>query len=417
MRYLLPFAMSLVLTGLGLAQENDRSDISIEDQGLAIEQIEANAASASFKGTENFDAAVYYAHIEQGLALITGHPSGKGRAFLARPKTIPKAPVSPEAIELMRNDVARQEQIKRQLRKAIGIRVVNGEVVGKSEYTSAVALRNVDLSLTCTGVVIRSGVILTAAHCVCAFRYGRFDGDNLEITTSKRDWNETRAFFGNPGISGDTLVADISGGGFIKSPGGVVKEPVCDRMRTHRKICSPDLAVLMYPDGKTPDYVTPAALPSSDLVNSFLDGDSGATVDAVGFGAKRLERENWTTASGLTDVVPQNNKLLGTLPVYGRCPVNACGLKSHGCSIEDDLVMMDHGFINTIDQVDTCTGDSGGPVFFASEIENGIVNGRPNTLIGITSRPRLDSDVCGPGGIYARVDTNHVRSFLADYLE
>ena len=70
---------------------------------------------------------------------------------------------------------------------------------------------------------------------------------------------------------------------------------------------------------------------------------------------------------------------------------------------DGEIVLTDHGL-----GVDTCAGDSGGPVYMR---DKNLLSWR---LAAITSRAVRPDGACGPGGIYGIVDDTVVKWLRSD---
>jgi len=188
----------------------------------------------------------------------------------------------------------------------------------------------------CTGVLIAPGAVLTAGHCATA----------TEVLLDAADY--------------------ATSGGELYTVAEVVVHPDGDEVV--------DLAVLLL-DGATDIPPAPLALGCA-LDEALVDG---AGVRLVGYGA--------------TD-------RFGTIPTsllheaLGEVQDHDCDALERGCR---EAISPGGELIAGGDGVDTCIGDSGGPVYL--ETPWGLF------LVGITSRGVTDATAyCEGGGIYVRPD-------------
>ena len=219
--------------------------------------------------------------------------------------------------------------------------VVNGNPVSSGDWmdTAAIYFGN---QVGCTGVLIAPNAVLSAGHCV--------DG----ITAVKLGTN------------------DFSSGGERIKVTEIIEYPQSQR--------SYDLAILIL---ETPSTMEPRMIARGCVLD---DLDVGAEVTIVGYGA----------------LDPQGNQ-------YGS------ELMEGFTTIDDpECTDMQSGCVNSVspggelgaggsDDVDSCYGDSGGPLYLNTD--------HGDYLVGITSRGYNSSWDCGGGGIYVRPDA------VIDWLE
>lgn len=223
--------------------------------------------------------------------------------------------------------------------------VVGGEEAEPGKWP-ALAAPHYNGVPTCTGVLIHAELVLTAGHCDAASLNGVLVGAHDR--------------------------SDVESGSFH----GLVDHIVHDRAYD-----TYDVTVLVL-DEAAP--FEPAEL-------------------AIGCAAPALadDAEAWVVGYGATDGAGNDRTDLlheVLLPVVDA----DCDSVDRGCNPE---VSPGGELIAGGDGLDSCVGDSGGPLFVVGS------NGRPY-LAGITSRAAVPASVpCGDGGIYVRVDA------VADWIE
>lgn len=199
----------------------------------------------------------------------------------------------------------------------------------------------------CTSVLIAPDVLLTAAHC-----FG-------SPYAAKRVVLDTTDLAGSDGVVVDVL------------EGWVYPEP----FDTY------DIAVFVLAE---PAPVAHRPLLLDCLVDDYLV--EGAKVTIAGFGAT-------------DDFARQTTTLLHEATTTVTDP--ACDRREAGCNLD---VAPTGELVAGGDGVDSCVGDSGGPLYLHTP--SGVY------LAGITSRAALPASTpCGSGGIYVRADA------VADWVE
>ncbi|MFT5686060.1 MAG: trypsin [Myxococcota bacterium] len=219
--------------------------------------------------------------------------------------------------------------------------VVGGSAVSSGDWpdTAAIYFGN---QVGCTGVLIAPNAVLSAGHCA--------DG----ITAVKLNTN------------------DYSSGGERIMVAEIIEYP--DSQRTF------DLAVLILESDATAE---PRVIARGCALED-LDADAQVTV--VGYGAQNPQgtQYNSTLMEGFTTVDDPE-----------------CTDFSSGC-VRDISPGGELG-AGASDEVDSCYGDSGGPLYLTTD--------HGDYLVGITSRGYNTSWDCGGGGIYVRPDA------VIDWLE
>ncbi|HEY0070383.1 MAG TPA: trypsin-like serine protease [Chloroflexia bacterium] len=215
------------------------------------------------------------------------------------------------------------------------IEVIGGEETDQFPDCCAVGG---DAGYYCSGTLIAPRVVVTADHC----------------EDVPRGYHITRVFLG---------------GSDIYQPGQGETVPVLEQF-SHPEV---DLRVLVLERAATVKH-----RPVADV--ALLSGATHATV--VGFG--NVDRDG---------SFGYGRKLRAEVPITTPDCAAVGDAKEYGCLPGREIVAGHTGL-----QVDSCTGDSGGPLYLKA-------NGDEYFLVGVTSRgQRSASTVCGDGGIYVRVD-------------
>ncbi len=223
--------------------------------------------------------------------------------------------------------------------------ITGGEPAPPGAWPSIVSIQAEQVH-QCTGVLVAPKLVLTAGHC---------DGPHLDTV-----------------FVGGTNLWDFSTGEVVS---------IENRVRYPESWRTYDVTLVELSEPATPP---PIAIGRSCALEHLKDG---ATVDLVGFGATDI----WGTIA--THVLMEARTTI----------IDAdCSQTDAGCN---SSVQPGGEFIAGGAGVDTCTGDSGGPVYLWTPW------GEP-VLAGLTSRAASPADTpCGEGGIYVRADA------IADWVE
>lgn len=214
-------------------------------------------------------------------------------------------------------------------------RVVGGSAVAQGDWPDAVALFSGN-TFKCSGVLVAPDVVLTAAHCDFAF---------TRAVVGSNDWRD--------GTSVDVESSTSYENFWSTYDIAVVKlvEPITD--------------------------VEPRVLATDCVAEQFVI--NGAEVSIVGFGATD------PFATDFDSLLYEATSVL----VDSRCSNT-----EEGCNLQ---VAPGGEVIAGGDGVDSCLGDSGGPLYLHT------LHGE--YLLGLTSRAVATAEEpCGDGGIYARPD-------------
>jgi len=222
------------------------------------------------------------------------------------------------------------------IQTAIAQHVVGGSAVAQGDWQDAVAVYK-GSTVQCTGVLVAPTVVLTAAHCV---------GGITAVRLGTNDYNK--------------------GGELIE---------VLRSARHPNSSNTYDIAALILADAAP---VPPRMIAQDCVLDTYLI--DGADVSVVGFGA--------TDSQGL--------KFTSTL-MEGFTTVDDadCSDIESGCNV--DVSPGGELGAGGSDKVDSCFGDSGGPLY--------LLTPKGDYLVGITARGyNGNGPPCGQGGIYVRPD-------------
>jgi len=213
--------------------------------------------------------------------------------------------------------------------------IVGGEPAESGDWPDAAAVF-VGSGVHCMGVLIAEDLVLTAAH--CAFGLS-------EVVLNSNDYT----------VGGEVLA-------------------VADQVAHEDSWNTFDIALIMLDE---PSAVAPRPLALDCVASTFLI--DGAQAIIVGYGATDNMGETFGTVLQQAEVTIVDHD---------------CSNLSAGCNM---AVSPDGELIAGGEGVDSCDGDSGGPLYLQTPLGT--------FLAGITSRAAQPASVpCGDGGIYVRAD-------------
>ncbi|PVZ97390.1 hypothetical protein BB558_006650, partial [Smittium angustum] len=224
-------------------------------------------------------------------------------------------------------------------------RIVGGIEVEISEYSSAASyLTPLDGGVTCTGVFISKGVVLTAAHCLYNQTTGVVPAKNVRVS------------------GGTKLIV-------YESPKNYTVQKVMAHPSFDLLTGKNDIALLFLSNDITDPSITFAKIYNNTITDDTL-------VEAAGWG--------YTTKDGSTNV----SDVLKAVPIdissSQKCNDNYQFWESNnGSSI---CTMIKNG-------EDTCPGDSGGPLYFTGDSSKPIVG-----LTSFGSGSANSTNICGIDG-------------------
>jgi secreted trypsin-like serine protease len=244
--------------------------------------------------------------------------------------------------------------------------VIGGQEAPQYKYVVGISFSHGAREAICTGTLMSKRLVLTAGHCGC--------GDNYRITQN----------------------LDMNGAKFIRVEGRpLLLDPRACQLSAVRP--GYDLALLqLHEDAEVDDDYQ--AFPQ--LAFSLIERTRrGASLVVVGY--------------GLTDKLTNGTRMEASVPVF----TTDCAQRQYaaaGCAPFFEMILAATSGVGGR-RPDTCSGDSGGPVFAMLPVPGR--QPKP-TLVAVTSRPaplpQVDTqNHCGGGGIYTVVGRTDVENWLA----
>ncbi|WP_375786909.1 trypsin-like serine protease [Bradyrhizobium sp. Pha-3] len=235
------------------------------------------------------------------------------------------------------------------------LRIWRGQKVVKPDVYPDVVLISGNEGI-CTGTLIDTQHVVTAAHCFC-------EGVSREVAVG-------------------TSLLDVTARSDV-DPDKSRSHIDCDKMKPDnvaQNVGQGDIALLTL---KTPlQSVAVRRIATEPVVRA------AASVRAVGFG--KTEGDSAGTKF-VVDIV------IGSYDCRGAA---VSGAGKYGCTPDTEMIAAG---LNR----DTCSGDSGGPVYILGQDINLY-------LAAVTSRSVDPSGACGKGGIYAKLTVPQVKQWLID---
>lgn len=249
--------------------------------------------------------------------------------------------------------------------------IMNGSVVTQNvaPYNSVVGLYDSEFEFTCTGTLIASSTILTAAHCI------ENQGQGLYVVFSNHLINSVKS------------TTELKDNPFIR------KVTAAFAHYDYKKDHSPDeeygwsdLAIVHF-EGQIPDqYVAIKLDKSQPKVKEMvlLSGFGVSDVQVEGFNGLLVPNVDQLIEDGDAICMDEKKTTCALVKMSGDGPLRSTFAPV--ASIEG------FEFVNDETKTGTCSGDSGGPAF--RKTETGYV------LTGVTSRGSLS---CNEDGVYTLV--------------
>jgi internalin A len=214
--------------------------------------------------------------------------------------------------------------------------IYGGEITSKDEFTGAVKIKLSDNGKSfCTGSLVKPNLVITAAHCLA----GRMD-----------EWLED---------NGAVLVGNAVDGEYIAS------------YRVKSAIFNPEFNRVLAQD-------------SGDYAYLLLEENVPAKIAKVIPAITKAELEANIKVGTEVEIVG-----------FGKREDDSSGIKYKAKTVVTDIIETE--LLIGGDGIDTCTGDSGGPVYV--KLKSGEYR-----VLGVTSRSSSYTKSCGAGGFYVKAN-------------
>jgi hypothetical protein len=271
-------------------------------------------------------------------------------------------------------------------RKAIEVDKGGASLPPDLSFPFVVALLNSRNGMACSGTLISNrGHVLTAAHCFCdaasrpaAMRIGRSIFLDTPVASELRVTRE---------LADEVQFLDEK---YCAAKNGIDLAIAVTRMPLDLALDLTGSLHVVTPRTPHPDR-NAAMFPLGYYLQMFTAGKPFSVV-AVGFGASELQ------------------PLSGGSKRYASLSVLPCGPTDTRCEQFIELQARNPAGV----AVDTCVGDSGGPL-----LEAGGTGQRTWRLFGVTSRAITGGkeQYCGSGGVYVSVLSLRVQNWLAGVVD
>ena len=330
----------------------------------------------------------YFAILRRGLVVLAGQVENIERAGNNIPPLDTQRLLGP--VSEIDRDADAQARTQAAIDQAkIGTRIVGGLVAEAGDFPETVAIVKNTSNTGCSGVLVAPDTVMTAAHCVCDL--GLISG------------GDTGVLFTDNVNSNNAPMRKIDGSSVrIFHPDHDHDPEFCAYLASMKRIkATRDIAIFRLVSDQIAVPV-PVRFATGSAVVAALSSPAGYSFIAVGFGASRRG------AFGAYKLDDAGLKKFAYMPVSLICKSgNTCAGSMTNCVRclpEREFVLFDTAY-----SVDTCGGDSGGPIFV---YEGSGTLAEKKRLAGITSRAVDPNGICGPGGIYGFAHTGEVLKWL-----
>jgi len=262
-----------------------------------------------------------------------------------------------------------ESKMKFQSQKTVQNFIVNGKVItaDKAPYNSVVGLYDSDFHFACTGTLIASATVLTAAHCI------EKNAQSLYVVFANH-LNEAVM----PGF-------DLTINTKIRKVTNATVHPDYES-ESHQELGQSDLAIIHF-EGQIPSSYS-----AIQMDNSFPQKSEKVVLSGFGVSEVKISSLDGSHTPNILDLVEQGAAICFDKKNIKCALINMTGDGPLRSTVAPVNSIEGNEFLNNESDSGTCSGDSGGPAFR-------LVGGR-YVLTGVTSRGSLS---CNKDGVYTIV--------------